>query len=450
MKKFLLSLVLLGAAFIAKPQCQAWYNFNQDSINFYMYDQSYNNDSTMIDVINWTWSLNGMGVNYTYSTQNPVEQLSNLPAGWYWICLTIETSTACMSTQCDSIYIGGIPAPTCNAYFSYSALGSGSFDFYDQSTVTGNHSIIAWDWTFNGGSPAASSLQNPSTTFPSQNSYQVTLQILTDSGCSDTYTTWVDYFDSTQCIYYVDADIYHVTTVNGNDGAIDLTVYGGTAPYSFNWSNGATTEDVYGLSSGIYTVVINDSDSMCPSYTLTANVLEPYDSLNPVIDTLYIPAIDSCLSFVPDSFYIGQVITSGNIVSVEWIFTGAGQMATIWVDYTFSNYGSQVVVLSITCDTSRTTVTYMSYIYIHESVGIDEDEVDFNIYPVPASDILNVELMGDMEIRYVRVFNSVGEMVHVQSTIEHGINVSDLPNGMYYLTIEGAMDVMQKPFMILR
>jgi gliding motility-associated-like protein len=43
-------------------------------------------------------------------------------------------------------------------------------------------------------------------------------------------------------------------------GGIDITVKGGTQPYTFKWSNGSTTEDISGVQPGMYYVIITDSN----------------------------------------------------------------------------------------------------------------------------------------------------------------------------------------------
>jgi hypothetical protein len=43
------------------------------------------------------------------------------------------------------------------------------------------------------------------------------------------------------------------------NGAIQMTITGGQGPYTFIWSNGSTTEDINGLSSGYYHVEITDN-----------------------------------------------------------------------------------------------------------------------------------------------------------------------------------------------
>ncbi len=56
-----------------------------------------------------------------------------------------------------------------------------------------------------------------------------------------------------------------VTCAGGSDGAIDISVYGGSTPYSYYWSNGEITEDIYNLSAGIYSLEIRDSKG-CKTY----------------------------------------------------------------------------------------------------------------------------------------------------------------------------------------
>ena len=60
------------------------------------------------------------------------------------------------------------------------------------------------------------------------------------------------------------------TTTGGNTGSINLTVSGGVSPYTYQWSNNATTEDISGLSQGTYTVTV--TDKYCGIATLTVKM----------------------------------------------------------------------------------------------------------------------------------------------------------------------------------
>ena len=78
---------------------------------------------------------------------------------------------------------------------------------------------------------------------------------------------------------------YHISCFGGGDGAIDLSVSGGTPPYTYAWSTGATTQDVANLRAGYISVNVRDSggNASTPSLTLT----EPFALRAEVLPYIY-------------------------------------------------------------------------------------------------------------------------------------------------------------------
>src|SRR5690606_11651628 len=68
-------------------------------------------------------------------------------------------------------------------------------------------------------------------------------------------------------------DIGNIRCNGDTTGSVDINVSGGVPPYSYQWSNGATTEDSSGVKAGEYEVVVKDSEG-CSEVSLT-KVTEP-------------------------------------------------------------------------------------------------------------------------------------------------------------------------------
>lgn len=66
-----------------------------------------------------------------------------------------------------------------------------------------------------------------------------------------------------------------VTCNGGADGVAGVTVTGGTPPYSYSWSNGATTSFNTGLTAGTYIVTVTDLNGCIATASMTINEPAP-------------------------------------------------------------------------------------------------------------------------------------------------------------------------------
>ncbi len=161
---------------------------------------------------------------------------SGLSAGAYQV--TITDNNGCTFT--DIATISNIGAPT----LSISQTDVQCFgDLTGSATVTATGGTPSYTYSWNDPNSSTSA----SVSGLGAGTYVVT--VIDQSGCQALSSVTI-----TEPMQLVST----INTTLTSTAALDLTVTGGTPPYTYAWSNGPTTEDQSGLPNGNYLVTVTD------------------------------------------------------------------------------------------------------------------------------------------------------------------------------------------------
>jgi uncharacterized protein affecting Mg2+/Co2+ transport len=194
------------------------------------------------------------GFNYLWSSGDVTEDLVGFVAGVYTV--TVTDNDGC--TIEDNFTIAEPPALSLGiSTLAASCFGAatGSVDL----TVSGGTPVITYLWS-NGST-------NEDLANVLAGTYTVTV---TDANlCTATTSAIV----TQPTALNLSTSVTNVACNGGSTGAIDLTVSGGTAGYTYSWSNGASTQDLSGVAAGTYTVTVTDAN-LCTA-TTSATITQP-------------------------------------------------------------------------------------------------------------------------------------------------------------------------------
>lgn len=269
-------------------------------------------------------NVSGVSAPYTYLWTNisggPDPLINNdfiatdLEQGTYQVLVT--DSDGCTATKMDSVLNSN--APTITVLSVNDATCTGDLDGEILIDVTGGTLPYSFDWDNDG---TGDNDDNEDLTGVGAGIYAL---ILTDgAGCIATNVTETINEPAALTLVEVVSDL----TCNGNSsGAINITVGGGTTPYTFAWTdiNGpiSSSEDVNGLSAGDYNVMVTDGSGCTISggaYTL----VEP-----------------TAISLVGSSVNATCGVADGeaSVVATD----GAGGYSYAWTDVTAAQPGAAI------------------------------------------------------------------------------------------------------------
>ena len=224
-------------------------------------------------------SVSGGAMPYTYNWDNGignVEDPNGLVAGAYSV--TVTDANGCSNQA--SIVVNDPPAMGATIIESTPIDCNGNSTGALDLTATGGVPPYVYNWDNGIGAT-----EDP--TNLAAGTYNLTI---TDAnGCQ--FTTSYILNEPTD----ITANAVATSSFNGfeiscfgeNDGTIDLTAGGGTAPYTYNWDNGiGATEDPTNLVAGTYNVTVTDANGCTETTSITLNEPTPVTG-NAIITTNY-------------------------------------------------------------------------------------------------------------------------------------------------------------------
>ncbi|HIP66783.1 MAG TPA: T9SS type B sorting domain-containing protein, partial [Candidatus Nanopusillus sp.] len=100
--------------------------------------------------------------------------------------------------------------------------------------------------------------------------------------------------EPTDSILIILDSINNVSCNSGSDGEINISISGGTIPYSYSWTGGSVFEDLINAQAGTYTFTVTD-DNGC-TMSIIDSILEPTAlSLSLITDTITCFGGDTCI-----------------------------------------------------------------------------------------------------------------------------------------------------------
>ncbi len=255
---------------------------------------------------------------YTYSWSpggETTEGITGLSAGDYTVTVTdangctVVANTTVNPGSCQNLSVTATATTaTCN----------GDSDGTATANVTGGSGSFTYSW-----SPGGATTQT--ITGLAAGAYVITI---TDSVTLCTVQATATINEPNELSSGI--AISNILCLGGETGSLDLTVSGGTFPYTFLWSNGATTEDINELEVGTYSVTITDANGCTASDSAT--ISQPAEPLTAILISKTDIICD--LSF-------GSFIVEGSGGTPPYLFSidgGSFQSSGVFVDLAAGSY----------------------------------------------------------------------------------------------------------------
>jgi PKD repeat protein len=257
--------------------CQANFKDSLLAPNKFVFLSGASTSAPGTTISNRVWSF-GDGY-YNTNNQVNVDHIYQQP-GTYTVCLRIYATNGCVDSVCKVITVGSVPAPNCNANFSFQTGSNGTVYFANTSTTNATGGV-QYSWNFGNGQ--TSSQPNPNVTYATAGTYNVCL-VMYANGCVDTVCKTVTVTNVAPPVP-CNANFSYQVGANGNVIFTNTSSTLGTnAQYYWSFGNGLFNTGVnasYQYQPGTYTVCLAIYNANCADSICKVIVIPPFQNPTP-------------------------------------------------------------------------------------------------------------------------------------------------------------------------
>lgn len=188
------------------------------------------------------------GYTYLWSNNDPNPTTTGLNAGDYTV--TATDSKGCTATTTLSVVE---PVGLSISFVKTDVSCFGAADGQITATIGGGTPPYSYNWN---GTPGDSTLEDLPTG-------QYCLTVTDAHGCTAEDCIGIQQPDALQ----ISATIQHAGCFGQSNGAVDVSVSGGTPNYNYQWSHGPTTQDLNQLPSGSYQLLVTDAHGCTATFS---------------------------------------------------------------------------------------------------------------------------------------------------------------------------------------
>jgi hypothetical protein len=246
--------------------------------------------------------------------------------------------------------------------------------------------------------------------------YNVT--VIDANNCSNITTLNVFQPDS---LYASTTSNVSVSCNGASDGALSISVFGGTTPYTYAWSNGASAASISNLAAGSYTVSISDANGCQLIYSQTIN--QP-TALNAALS----PTAASAAGASDGS--VNNTVSGG----------------TTPYTYAWSNGASTQNLSGLAAGTYTLTLTDANGCTVIKDVTVADGPVavisldkenELTLFPNPAGDFIEIRSSAAINKLCLKSLNGAEiRNIHANGNNSIQISLTELSSGLYFLTVQ--------------